>query len=148
MIIYAVKSRIPSVLAAKEPVILVAHSLGRLLVAHWAARGFAQDQASSPVAGAFLVSPPDPDGLNFPADAASFRAPPRARLPFPSLVVASLDDSYAGLDVMRAHAVNWKSGFVVAGALGHINEASALGDWAQGRALLEAFRAGLGKLFG
>jgi len=40
----------------ERPPVLVAHSLACLLVAHWAMR------SSSRVAGAFLVSVPDPDG--------------------------------------------------------------------------------------
>jgi predicted alpha/beta hydrolase family esterase len=40
------------------------------------------------------------------------------------------------------HAVA-RAGFVIPGALGHMNSASALGDWPVGAMLLEAFRAGM-----
>src|SRR5690242_11843166 len=43
-----------SVLAAEAPVVLVAHSLGVTLVAHWAASG-----SVARVRGALLVAPPD-----------------------------------------------------------------------------------------
>src|SRR5262245_12003819 len=45
-----------AVASAADPALLVAHSLACLLVAHWAARG------AVPIAGAFLVAVPDPDG--------------------------------------------------------------------------------------
>ena len=120
---------------------MVAHSPACLLVPHWAARVRAS-RAARPVRGVFLVAPPDPDGPGFPAAAASFRAVPRKKLPFPALVVASTDDPYAGLDFARRCAAEWGAGLVVAGALGHINAAGGLGDWPRGAALLEAFRAG------
>lgn len=128
-----------AVAAAAEPPLLVAHSLACLLVAHWAARSAAQ-----PVRGAFLVAPPDPDGPAFPAETATFRDPPANTLPFPALVVASSDDPFGAVEAARRLAASWGAGFVIAGALGHINSASGVGDWPQGAALFEAFRAGTG----
>ncbi len=127
-----------AVAAATEPPILVAHSLACLLVAHWAGRGL-----RSEVQGAFLVAVPDPDGPSFPAvEAGSFRAVPDTTLPFPALVVASHDDPYGSIAYARRRAAAWGAGFVIAGALGHMNSASDLGDWPVGAMLLEAFRAG------
>lgn len=120
-----------------KPPVLVAHSLACLLVAHWAAR------FPSAVAGAFLVAVPDPDGAKFPAEAAAFRPVPERALRFPSLIIASTDDPYGALDITRRFARTWQSGLIVPGALGHINASSGLDDWPQGRALLDAFRAGL-----
>lgn len=129
------------VAAASEPPILIAHSLACLLVAHWAARQ--SRPLSRPVRGAFLVGVPDPDSAVFPAtEAASFRDVPETVLPFPALVVASSDDPYGSLAYARGRAAVWGAGFVVAGALGHISSASALGDWPLGAMLFEAFRAG------
>ena len=59
--------------AADPPVILVAHSLACLLVAHWAM------DSRSTVAGAFLVSVPDPEAPTFPSAASSFGAKKAAR---------------------------------------------------------------------
>ncbi len=125
-----------AVAGAPAPPLLLAHSLACLLVAHWAAG------AGRRIRGAFLVSVPDPDGPRFPREAASFGAPPAAPLPFPALIVASTDDPYGTLDHAHRRAAQWGAGFVVAGPLGHINESSGLGDWPQGAALFEAFRAG------
>ncbi|RXT33627.1 RBBP9/YdeN family alpha/beta hydrolase [Bradyrhizobium betae] len=119
------------------PPVLVAHSLACLLVAHWAAR------FSSAIAGAFLVAVPDPDGANFPVEATSFRRVPDGSLRLPALIIASTNDPYGALEATQRRARDWRSGLIVAGALGHINASSGLGDWPQGRALLDAFRAGL-----
>lgn len=125
-----------SVNTAEHPPVLVAHSLACLLVAHWAARSKAD------IAGAFLVSVPDPEGPKFPAAAGSFCAVPTVALPFPSLIVASTNDPYGSVDYTRRRASEWHCGFVVVGAHGHINASSNLGGWPQGRALLDAFCAG------
>src|SRR6202022_5196538 len=91
-----------------------------------------------------LVAAPDPDGPVFPAEqAATFRAVPSRALPFPTLVVASSDDPYGSLGYVQRCAADWEAGLVVAGALGHINDASGLGGWPFGAALLTSFRAGL-----
>jgi predicted alpha/beta hydrolase family esterase len=126
-----------SVQSCREPPVLVAHSLAGLLVAHWASR------SSCKIAGAFLVSVPDPKGAQFPGAATPFQQTPAKPLSFPSLLIASTDDPYGSLDYARQLSVEWQSRLVVAGALGHINESSNLGDWPQGRALLDAFCAGM-----
>jgi hypothetical protein len=110
--------------------VLVAHSLGCLAVAHWAARTRAR------VSGALLVAVPDPEGAAFPPKGASFAQPPLQPLDFPSLVVASSDDMYGSVEHARRCAAAWRSRFVEIGTQGHINAASGLGAWAQGRSLL------------
>jgi predicted alpha/beta hydrolase family esterase len=99
--------------------------------------------STRPVAGAFLVSVPDPTGPKFPADAASFRDVPTAPLPFPALIVASTNDPYGTIAHSRSTAGAWCAGLVEVGAFGHINSSSGLGDWPAGRQLLDAFCAGL-----
>lgn len=121
--------------ACARPPVLVAHSLACLLVAH---------AAPPTVAGAFLVSVPDPASTPFPAAAAGFADPPAAAFDFPSLIVASTNDPFATADHMRRRAGQWASGLVEVGAHGHINGNSGLGAWPEGRNLLHAFMAGLG----
>lgn len=124
---------------AQGPTVLVAHSLGCLLVAQWSAL------PGRSVAGAFLVAPPDPEAPDFPrAEAPGFVTVPQARLGFPALIVASSNDPYATLDRQRRYAADWGAGIVGIGTRGHINSASGLGDWPEGRNLLRAFTAGLG----
>lgn len=122
---------------ARTPVVLVAHSLACLLVAH------AADRFGTRVRGAFLVSVPDPESSVFPVKAADFGGVPSIGLPFPTLIIASSDDPYGSISHARRRASEWKAGLVEVGAFGHINAASGLGAWRQGFMLLEAFRAGL-----
>ncbi|MPS68826.1 MAG: serine hydrolase family protein [Novosphingobium sp.] len=124
---------------AAEPPVLVAHSLSCLLVAHWSRR------SSLTVRGAFLVALPDPQGPSFPAEAAGFADPPEAPLRFPGLLIASSNDPYGTLEHARLRAGQWSCPLMEAGDLGHINAASALGDWAWGRAELDRFEAGLAR---
>jgi len=113
-----------------EP-ILVAHSLGCLLVAHWSAL-----HGGRGVRGALLVAPPDPDEITFPGDASGFDPLPAARLPFPSIVVASEDDPFGSPAFVLRCADRWGSRYVNAGALGHINAESGIGTWEPGLVLL------------
>jgi uncharacterized protein len=119
-----------SVSRASPDIVLVAHSLGCLLVPHWTA------QTARRIKGALLVAPPDPDGPSYPEQAVGFEHPPLTPLPFASIVVASTDDPYAGLDFARTCARAWDSRFVDIGPRGHINGDSGLHDWPEGYALL------------
>jgi predicted alpha/beta hydrolase family esterase len=121
-----------AVLTAPEPVVLVAHSLGAVLVAHWAETG-----SVARIRGALLVAPPDVESpARVPEVVRAFAQVPRSRLPFPSIVVASCDDPYAGIDSARELALAWGARFVDVGERGHINADSNLGAWSVGRALL------------
>jgi uncharacterized protein len=120
----------------RSEVVLVAHSLGCLATAAWLTT------ARPGVRGAFLVAPPDVEGADFPAsEAASFVRPWDARLTAAVLVVSSTDDPYCTPEAVRRLAAGWEAGHVEIGAAGHVNTASNLGTWPEGRALLEAFIA-------
>jgi uncharacterized protein len=114
--------------------ILVAHSLGCLAVAHWAAT------PSARAGGALLVSPPDPAQPAFPNQAISFSPVPIEPLPFPSIVVASSNDPYLTVGHARVCAEIWRSRFHDAGPEGHLSASDGLGDWPAGRALLGELR--------
>lgn len=125
---------VEAVEAADEPVVLVAHSLG----CHAAAYASREPSVRERVRGAFLVAPCDVDDpRNDHMDLGGFRPPVLDSLPFPSVVVASTDDPTCDPSHARALASAWGSELVVVGALGHINSESGLGDWPEGRALLE-----------
>jgi predicted alpha/beta hydrolase family esterase len=109
---------------------VVAHSLGCLLVAHWAM------VTRCKVRGALIVAPVDPFAPAYPKDAADFAELPLGRWPFPSILVASTNDSYGDSGFARACASAWGSEFVDAGPLGHINADSGLAGWPAGLALL------------
>jgi predicted alpha/beta hydrolase family esterase len=121
------------VLEQSGDVVLVAHSLGCMLTAAWAAHS----QNAARVRAALLVAPGDPEteiGLsNFP----SFAPVVMRGLPFPSILVASTDDPFTRLARSQAFAKAWGSELVDLGPRGHINAQSGLGDWPEGRALLQ-----------
>jgi predicted alpha/beta hydrolase family esterase len=127
-----------TVSSLSEKAILVAHSLGCLAVAWWAA---GQPDCGQLVRGAMLVSPPDLDSAPgcLPALASFTRLAP-ARLPFPSLVIASENDPYARIEASARLAREWGSEFVNAGAVGHINADSGHGPWPEGERYLRQFQ--------
>lgn len=111
-----------------RPVVLVAHSLAVLAVAHVAPR-----LAHSNVRGAFLVSLPDVEQSEaVPEIAREFGPIPRDPLPFPSMLVASANDPFCTVDRAVEFATCWGSDFHLAGEAGHINVASGHGPWPEG----------------
>jgi predicted alpha/beta hydrolase family esterase len=129
-----------SLRATPGPKVIVAHSLGCLLAVEWGKR-----HRDPEVRGSFLVAPPDPCGPCFPAAAVGFAPPGDGRPPLPALVVASTSDPYASLVSAQRAAGCWDARLADVGACGHINLASNIGGWDQGRALLAEFVASLGQ---
>lgn len=120
---------------AAAPPILIAHSLGCLAVAHWAA------EARRPVRGALLVAPADVDRDEYPAFLRDFGGVPRSRLPFTARVIASDDDPYATLGLARQLAADWGAQLTVLHHAGHINSESGFGPWRDGRVWIDALTA-------
>lgn len=120
-----------SVAAAGPNVVLVAHSLACVVVAHWAAT------TRRTIKGALLVAPPNPDAEYFPKAAVGFSPLPLTPLPFESIVVASTDDPYGNIEFAKPVASAWRSRFVNIGPAGHINAQSGLGEWREGWRLLQ-----------
>ena len=115
------------------PALLVAHSLGCQLVASWAQHS----SHTARVAGALLVAPPDTEREDMPPQLHNWQPIRRPRLPFPAIVVASSDDPFCQPERAAGMAADWGAEFMIAGALGHLNTASGLGAWPEGRALLK-----------
>jgi hypothetical protein len=120
-----------AVAACPRPPVLVAHSLGCVAVAHWAAR------SPRPVAAALLVAPCDVERPVLAGALRDFAPLPRTRLPFPSRIAASSDDPYLDLERAGDLAQAWGAPLAALGARGHINVASGFGPWPEGKALLE-----------
>lgn len=116
--------------AAGGPVVLIAHSLGCIAVAHCARGGAAAIHA------ALLVAPPDVEHPDFPPVLEGFAPVPRDRLAFPSVVVASRNDPFGDFEGNRSLAEAWGSRFVDAGSSGHINTDAGFGPWPLGETLL------------
>jgi predicted alpha/beta hydrolase family esterase len=110
--------------------VLVGHSTACALIAFWAA------QTSRTVRGALVVAPSDTEAPSYPKGPTGWTPMPTNRLSFPSTVVASTNDEYVTIERARVFAKAWGSTFVNIGEAGHINSASALGDWPRGRELL------------
>jgi len=130
-----VKALEGAVKSAGANVVLVAHSLACLVVAHWAA------ESHSPIKAALLVAVPDPSTPNFPKEAIGFSFTPMKPLNFQSTVVISDDDPYNTLENSIRLAQAWRSKIIKIGNHGHINASSGLGDWDKGYDLLKELRS-------
>ena len=128
-----------SISAIRGPIVLVAHSGGVMMVAHWARKYQAR------IAGALLATPPDfsvplPEG--YPTQETlrtkGWMPVPMQPLPFPSLVAVSTNDPLARMDRVVGMARAWGSRIVTLGEVGHLNPASGYGEWAQGLSILRA----------
>lgn len=138
---------IAAVAEASRPIVLVAHSVGVIAVAH---AGLKLPPGS--IAGAFLVSSPDVDnpqdwppteGYVWPAAGFGFAPVPLSPLPFPSMLLASADDPYCRPERARHFAAAWGSQLVEVGSAGHITSASGHGPWPDGALRLGHFLARL-----
>ncbi|HEV7817008.1 MAG TPA: alpha/beta hydrolase [Janthinobacterium sp.] len=110
----------------RRSTLLVAHSFGCLT----SVASIAGDPRG--IAGVLLVAPADPDKFGVAA------ALPHHELPCPSIVISSSDDPWMNIGSAALWARRWGSEFIAAGALGHINGESGLGDWPFGQARLRA----------
>ena len=116
--------------AVDGPLVIVAHSGGVVMLAHWAQRTLRK------VRGALLATPPDferpmPEG--YPTlqalRAGGWLPVPRTRLPFPSITAASHNDPLAQFCSVAQIAHDWGSRLVHLGQVGHLNPASGFGEW-------------------
>ena len=119
---------------AERPVVLVAHSLGIPTVIH------AIPELKRPIAGAFLVAPPDVANPAIrPKHLMTFGPYPRDPLPFPSMMVASRNDPFGEYAHAEEMANCWGSVLVDAGESGHINAESGHGPWPEGTLVFARF---------
>ena len=120
------------VVDSPAPVVLVAHSLGCLLVAAWASHS----RNTHRVKAALLVGPGDPEREHLRPVLTSWSPVPLQTLPFPSVLVGSQNDPYCSFERAQRFASAWGSAFIDAGEKGHLNAESGLGHWPEGAALL------------
>lgn len=131
------------------PVVIVAHSAGAMMVAHWAISRYTRytfgTRNTLDIRGALLAAPADletPMPAGYPTvdvlDSNGWLPLPRARLPFPSIVAASSNDPLAHLDRTRDLARCWGSRLVELGAVGHLNPNSGFGEWPRAEELIHA----------
>lgn len=115
----------------KAPV-LVAHSLGCLLVAAWASHS----KNTHLVKAALLVAPADAEREALRPVLTSWAPIALQALPFKTLLVASRNDPFCSFERSCTFAKAWGSELIDLGAQGHINGQSGLGEWPQGVALV------------
>ncbi|MDO8278179.1 MAG: alpha/beta hydrolase [Hylemonella sp.] len=126
-------ARLEEVLLARSaPVLLVAHSLGCILVAAWAAHS----RNTGRVKAALLVAPGDVERETLAPQLPGWSPVVLRKLPFPSVLVGSRNDPYCGAGRARAFAQAWGSRFVDQGAAGHINADAGFGPWPEGHEIL------------
>ena len=134
-----------AVLRCEGPAVLVAHSLGCITVAAWAAH----TKNAQRVQAALLVAPGDVEREEIRNLLPSWAPVVRRTLPFSSLLVASRNDPYCSYERSSEFAKAWGADLVDLGELGHINADAGLGDWPQGLSLLQQLAPlavqGLGK---
>lgn len=119
-----------AVAADPRPAILIAHSLGCVTVAHWAAQAPAESLRR--VRGALLVAPADVERPGCPEPLQNFAPMPRDPLPFPSQLVGSDDDAAASAARALELARQWGSEAAILSGVGHINVDSGHRHWEQG----------------
>jgi predicted alpha/beta hydrolase family esterase len=121
------------ILTCDEPVVLVAHSLGCILVAAWAAHS----RNTHRVKSALLVAPPDVERPEIREQIPSWSPIALQALPFPAVLLASSDDPYCVLERARLFAYGWNAQFMDYGPAGHLNADSGLASWPEGHVLLQ-----------
>jgi predicted alpha/beta hydrolase family esterase len=127
-------ARLEEVLLTRdEPAVLVAHSLGCLLVAAWASAS----RNTHRVKAALLVAPGDAERDELRGALHTWSPIPLQALPFPSVLLASRNDPYCALERARLFAHAWGSQWIEYGEAGHINADSGLGSWPEGHVLLQ-----------
>lgn len=118
--------------------VLVAHSLGCIQVAAWAA----VSRHTARVRGALLVAPGDVEQPELREQLPGWAPIVRAPLPFAAHLVGSRNDPYCSADRARGLARDWGAHWHDLGEAGHINADSGLGDWPAGHALLQELSTG------
>ncbi|MBQ0130693.1 MAG: serine hydrolase family protein [Comamonas sp.] len=124
-----------AVLDSDREVVLVAHSLGCILTAWWAAHS---PLAQTKVRAALLVAPGDVEQGDVRQMLPGWSPVMLQRLPFPSVLVGSDNDPYCTQARAQQMAQAWGANYVNLGPVGHINTDSGLGDWNEGHALLQS----------
>ena len=125
--------------AIDGPVVIVAHSGGCVMIAHWALTTAYADK----VRGCLLATPPDfdramPEG--YPTldmlRAGGWLPVPRQRLPFRSIAALSRNDPLGDYARLVDLAKDWGSEVLDLGEVGHLNPASGYGEWTRAEELI------------
>ncbi len=110
--------------------VLIAHSLGCVTVALWAAQ--AERRVRDQVRGALLVAPADVERESCAEALRNFAPISREPLPFPCVLVGSDNDQACSPQRAMHLARAWGAETVILPEAGHINVKSGHGAWEAG----------------
>jgi len=113
--------------------VLVAHGLGCIQAAAWAATS----HNARRVKGALLVAPLDVERADLRPQLPTWSPIALDALPFTSVVVGSSDDPLCDPQRTRMLAAAWSAQLVTQPASHHLNADSGLGSWPEGHVLLQ-----------
>jgi len=113
-----------------KQILLVAHSLGCITVAHWART--ADSSLLSRIGGALLVAPADVERDNAALALRNFGPVPLEHLPFASVVVGSTNDTAASAERVILFGRAWGAKITMLTNAGHINVRSGHTKWEAG----------------
>ena len=142
-----------AVRAIDAPVVIVAHSAGCVMVAHWAQRTRRRIRGALLAGNLTRVLPKGVDATVDPKTgeeprifgeirrAGGWLPVPRTPLPFRSIVAASSNDPLGDHDRIAELAEAWGSERVDLGAVGHLNPASGYGEWPRAEAFIDELAA-------
>ena len=117
---------------AERPILLIGHGLGAAAIVASAER-----LEDADVRGAFLVGPPDEAGVvRLTGEPWTV---PGAKLPWPSVVVASRNDPESHPEAAASQASGWGAELIDAGEAGGLDAASGHGPWPEGLMRLAGF---------
>lgn len=111
-------------------IVLIAHSLGCIAVAHWSQ--WASASQLRRIGGALLVAPADIEREGAPDALRQFGSVPLEHLPFPSVLVGSTNDPAASAERAILFGRAWGSHISVLNNAGHINVKSGHTTWEAG----------------
>ena len=121
------------VLACDEAAVLVAHGLGCIQAAAWAA----SSRHANRVKAALLVAPLDVERADLREQLPTWSPIVLDALPFTGVVVASVDDPLCDPQRSRMLAAAWSAQLVNQPAGHHLSADSGLASWPEGHVLLQ-----------
>ena len=121
------------VLACDEAAVLVAHGIGCIQAAAWAA----SSRNANRVKAALLVAPLDVERADLRPQLPSWSPIALDALPFTSVLVASADDPLCDAERARMLAAAWSAQLVNQPGSHHLNADSGLASWPEGHVLLQ-----------
>lgn len=122
-----------TLLNVNYPILIIAHSIGCQTVVEWVEKYYKNQD----IIGALFVAPPDTSAESFPKVIVGYKNTLQKKLPFNSICILSSNDPYSSIENAEKLAKLWESEVVHVGKKGHINLASNLRYWDEGRKILE-----------